>query len=94
MQCHKRVWICCNQAHIFKDATTIRKISIIIKKCRVHHNNSRSKTLSDEIKITELVYLILQGLCEHNLWNAREPARGNFDTGICTQSKTINYTAI
>ena len=51
----------------FKDATTIRKISIIIKKCRVHHNNSRSKTLNDEIKITELVYLILQGLCEHNL---------------------------
>ena len=37
MQRHKRVWPCCSYAHIFKDATAIRKISIITKKCKLHH---------------------------------------------------------
>ena len=48
MQRHKRVWPYCSYAHTFKDATAIRKISIITKKCKIYHSKTKRNSLSDK----------------------------------------------
>ena len=59
-------------------------VSVVMRECKIHHNKILSNTLNDETNGIELIYLILQELCEHtvtfenqdqcnNVWEAALP---------------------